>query len=98
MVKAIMHGCNGRMGQMITKLVQETEGIGIVAGVDPMEGVSNPYPVYQKLEDCGEEADVVIDFASAKAADALLDYCVSRKIPCVLCTTEFHQSSGRCSW
>ncbi len=87
MVKAIMHGCNGRMGQMITKLVQETEGIGIVAGVDPMEGVSNPYPVYQKLEDCGEEADVVIDFASAKAADALLDYCVSRKIPCVLCTT-----------
>ena len=87
MVKAIMHGCNGKMGQMITKLARETHGIEIVAGVDVTDGDSNPYPVFHKLEDCGTEADVVIDFASAKAVDALLDYCVGRKIPCVLCTT-----------
>ena len=29
----------------------------------------------------------MIDFASAKAVDALLDYCVERKLPVVLCTT-----------
>lgn len=87
MVKAIMHGCNGKMGQMITKLAQETQTVEIVAGVDVTDGISNPYPVFGRLEDCTAEADVVIDFASAKAADALLDYCADRKIPCVLCTT-----------
>ena len=87
MVKAIMHGCNGKMGQMITKLAQETQTVEIVAGVDVTDGISNPYPVFGRLEDCTADADVVIDFASAKAADALLDYCADRKIPCVLCTT-----------
>ena len=45
------------------------------------------YPVYKCLEDCKEEADVVIDFASAKAEDALLDYCGANKLPVVVCTT-----------
>ena len=31
--------------------------------------------------------DVVIDFSTAKAIDALLDYCVEKKLPVVLCTT-----------
>ena len=29
----------------------------------------------------------MIDFASSKAVDGLLDYCVERQIPVVLCTT-----------
>ena len=65
MVKAIMHGCNGKMGQMITKLAQETQTVEIVAGVDVTDGISNPYPVFGRLEDCTAEADVIIDFASA---------------------------------
>ncbi len=34
MVRAIMHGCNGRMGRVITGLIKEDEAIEIVAGVD----------------------------------------------------------------
>ena len=30
---------------------------------------------------------VVIDFASSKATDALLEQCIAKKLPCVLCTT-----------
>ena len=45
------------------------------------------YPAYKSLEDCKEEADGVIDFASAKAEDALLDYCGAHKLPVVVCTT-----------
>ena len=37
MVKAIMHGCNGHMGQVITGLVREDEGIEIVAGIDVVD-------------------------------------------------------------
>ena len=87
MVKAIMHGCNGKMGQVITNLVREDEGIEIVAGVDTFMGRENPYPVYGSLEDCNVEADVVIDFSNAAAVDTLLDVCAARKLPVVLCTT-----------
>ena len=31
--------------------------------------------------------DVVIDFSNAGAVDSLLDYCVSKEVPVVLCTT-----------
>ena len=34
MVRMIMHGCNGKMGQTITRIVKEDARIEIVAGVD----------------------------------------------------------------
>lgn len=87
MIKVIMHGCNGYMGQVITGLCREEEQMQIVAGIDPYDGIDNDYPVYASLKDCREEADVIIDFANAKAVDELLSYSVSRKLPIVLCTT-----------
>jgi len=86
-----MHGCNGRMGQAITRLVKENNDLTIVAGVDPFDGVVNDYPVFKSIEECNAEADVVIDFASAKAIDNLLDYCLKKKLPIVLCTTGLNE-------
>lgn len=87
MTNIIMHGCNGAMGQMITKIVKEQEDAQIVAGIDVVDNRENGYPVFTSLDDCNVEADVIIDFASAKAVDHLLDYCVEKQIPVVLCTT-----------
>lgn len=87
MVRAIMHGCNGRMGRVITALIKEDEAIEIVAGVDAYTGVPNEYPVFESIGACDVKADVVIDFSNASAADALLDYCVENKLPVVLCST-----------
>lgn len=87
MTRIIMHGCNGRMGQFITRLAEKETDMEIVAGVDVSNHIQNEYPVFSSIADCDVEADVVIDFASAKAVDALLDYCVAKKLPCVLCTT-----------
>lgn len=87
MIKAIMHGCNGHMGRVITGLVKEDAEIEIVAGVDPFDDGHNDYPVFSTIEECNTAADVIIDFASAKAEDALLDYCAVKKIPVVVCTT-----------
>lgn len=87
MVKMIMHGCNGAMGQVITGLVKDMDGIEIVAGIDLSDKIQNDYPVFPSLEACTVKADVVVDFASAKAADGLLDYCKKAKLPVVLCTT-----------
>ncbi len=87
MVKVIMHGCNGKMGQTISSLIAADEEIEIVAGVDARDEGKNSYPVFSAIGECNVEADAVIDFSVASAADALLDYCVEKKVPCVLCTT-----------
>lgn len=87
MVKVLIHGCNGRMGQVVTQLIAQEDAVTVVAGVDKSDHIQNAYPVYPDLASCQEAADVVIDFAAAQAADGLLDYCVEHKIPCVLCTT-----------
>ena len=87
MVKVIMHGCNGHMGQVISGLIKEDPEIEIAAGIDLVDNRENGYPVFTDIDACDVEADAVIDFCSAKAADKLLDFCVRRKIPVVLCTT-----------
>lgn len=87
MIKVIMHGCNGKMGQVITGLLAQDEEAQIVAGIDLSDHISNTYPVFSSLEECNVEADVIIDFASAKATTGLLDYCEKTKMPVVLCTT-----------
>jgi 4-hydroxy-tetrahydrodipicolinate reductase len=82
-----MHGCNGHMGQVITGLIKEDPEIEIVAGIDLVDCRDNGYPVFTSVWDCQVEADVIIDFCSAKAIDELLKYSVERQIPLVLCTT-----------
>lgn len=87
MVKVIMHGCNGKMGQMITGLIAADEEIEIVAGIDAYGEIKNPYPVFRSTTECDVEADAVIDFSNSVAIDGLLEFCAAKKIPCVLCTT-----------
>ncbi len=87
MTKIIMHGCCGRMGQMITDIVSRDDRCEIVAGIDARGGACSDYPIYQTLEECSIEADVVIDFSTAAAVDGLLAWCKEKKIPCVVCTT-----------
>ena len=87
MVKLIMHGCNGKMGQVISKIVKEDSGVEMVAGIDKYTGIANDYPVFESIGQCDVEADVIIDFSNASAVDELLDYCVEKNMPVVLCTT-----------
>lgn len=87
MVRVIMHGCNGKMGQVISGLIANDNDVKLVAGVDAWDDGHNPYPVYKNIADCDVEADCVIDFSVAAAVDGLLEYCVEKKLSCVLCTT-----------
>lgn len=87
MVKILMHGCNGKMGRMITEIVKNDSDAEIVAGVDKFTGIPNEYPVFEQVGQCDVDADVVVDFSNAGAVDDLLDYCVEKGLPVVLCTT-----------
>ena len=87
MTNVIMHGCNGKMGQTIARLIASDEEVELVAGVDAFDEGKNPFPVFRSINDCTVKADVIIDFSAAPAVDGLLDYCVKEQVPCVLCTT-----------
>lgn len=87
MTNVIMHGCNGKMGRMIAGIINEDEDITLVAGVDAFDEGKNPFPVFKSIKDCDMAADAVIDFSTASAVDDLLEYCVEKQVPCVLCTT-----------
>ncbi len=87
MVKILLHGCNGAMGQVITGLAAESEDVKIVAGVDVTEKGDAGYPVFGCLRDCDIPADVIVDFSVAPAVDAVLDYALERRMPAVICTT-----------
>ena len=49
MIRVLMSGCNGKMGQMITGLVKEDEQVEIVAGIDTYTGISEYISGIQKV-------------------------------------------------
>ena len=96
MIRIIMHGCNGKMGQMITNLLKDDENAHIVAGIDPFDDGHNSYPVFPSIDSCIVKADVIIDFASAKSMDSLLNYIAKDGVPAVICTTGLSEEQIEC--
>jgi len=86
-----MHGALGRMGRVITGLAEADRDAVIVAGVDVAEGTAG-YPIYHSLAEVKEEADVIIDFSTAKIVDSLLDTAAEKGLPVVLCTTGLNEA------
>ncbi|MCH5209502.1 MAG: 4-hydroxy-tetrahydrodipicolinate reductase [Oscillospiraceae bacterium] len=89
MTKIIMNGCNGKMGQVITRLAHEDADCEIVAGFDVNDTIENAYPVFTNPDEFTGEADVVIDFSHPSALTDILNYCKQRKLPVILATTGF---------
>ena len=89
MVKIIMHGCNGHMGQVITGLVKEDANAEIIAGIDMNDNGQNDYPVFKSLAECDVPADVVVDFSPTRQPT----HCsmpAREKTSTRLCTTRPH--------
>ncbi len=87
MIKIIMNGCNGKMGQVITRLVQEDKDCEIVCGVDINAEEKGGYPVFKSIDECIVPADVIIDFSHPSTLTPTLEYAVRTATPIILCTT-----------
>lgn len=88
MINLLMSGCNGKMGQVITKLSANFDNIKIAAGISrEPDKFTNSYPVYMDYPSVKEKIDVVIDFSNPDAIPELLDFCKTRKTALVLATT-----------
>jgi len=88
MIKIILSGANGTMGQVIAKYVKRRQDCEIVAGIDLRTESAGGFPVYASARECmAVEADVLIDFSHPSVLDSLLNMAVERGLPTVIATT-----------
>lgn len=92
MTRIIISGANGRMGQAVSALCADKPELQIVAGFDTNAVKSGSFPIYADPLEFGGEADVLIDFSTTAALSGLLNYCVSKKLPCIFCTTGYSEA------
>lgn len=91
MTDILLCGCNGRMGQVITRIASGREDLKIVAGCDINDISKSGYPVFKEIGNCNVKADVIVDFSNPEALIGTLEYAAARKLPIVVATTGLSQ-------
>ena len=89
MIKVLINGCNGKMGQEVAKQVDKTEGFTVLSGVDKLDTGDNKFPVYTSYENITEMPDIIIDFSVPEATFKALEFASKNNIPIVIATTGF---------
>lgn len=88
MLEVIINGCNGAMGQVLSRIIKDIEDIQLVAGIDKNpKKYKNNYPVFNNIFDFKQKADVIIDFSNPQTVQNLLKYGVETNTPLVIATT-----------
>lgn len=91
MTRIILVGCNGKMGQTVTRVLDNHPDCAIVAGIDSNLTTLNPYPVFNSFSDITVDADVLIDFSTPKLLKNILCFASQNQVPCVLATTGYSE-------
>ena len=82
-MKVIVNGIDGAMGTILARVIAQTDDMEVIAGVTPT-GADGAYLTPDEYQG---PADVVIDFSHHAGTKTLMDYCVARNLPVVVCTT-----------
>ncbi len=88
MIKALLVGACGKMGNNITECAKTDENIKIVAGIDKIND-GKEYPIFTTFDELKTKPNVIIDFSNVALLDDLLKYAVTEKIPLVIATTGY---------
>ncbi len=95
MTKIIITGANGKMGKVLQSIIGSRDDCKIVAGVDINTEQNGNFPVYSKINEVNEDADVIIDFSNPVLLDDLLEYSVKNNLALVLATTGYDEEQKR---
>ena len=87
MIKVLINGCNGKMGQEVIKVINNNEKFEVLNGVDKEENADYVFPVYTNISEIKEKPDVIVDFSIPVATMQILEYAKNNKIPIVIATT-----------
>ena len=74
MIEVMVNGCNGKIGQIVSQLVDKNENMVLKCGADKENTGLLPYPVYTDLSKIEEKPDVIIDFSVPVATFGVLEY------------------------
>ena len=91
MIKVLINGCYGKMGQEVAKIVNSDNDCVLVGGVDKENTGEYTFPVYTNVDNIKEEADVIIDFSIPIATMNILRYAKDKHIPIVIATTGINE-------
>lgn len=87
MISILLNGCNGKMGQAVTRSCIFNDNMSVIAGVDATLRQDSNFPVYTDPHQVNENVDVIIDFSHPSALNGILDYAVEKVLPIVIATT-----------
>ena len=89
MVKVLLNGCCGKMGQVIIEASKNFSNIEIIAGIDKYPNGNCNFKVFKDINSVDIDYDVLIDFSRPEALKDLLDLSVRKNRPIILCTTGY---------
>lgn len=89
MIKLLINGFNGKMGQEVYTKAMELNEIEVVAGVDKFVTGEEKVPVFDDISKINVDIDVIIDFSIPIATFNILEFAANKKIPVVVATTGF---------
>ena len=94
MIKLLINGCNGKMGQVVSELAKKDEEIEIVGGFD-ISKREDEYPVFTKLDEINVRPDVIVDFSIPIATFNILEFALKTNTPVVIATTGFSAEENK---
>lgn len=88
MIKILICGVSGRLGQAVCDCASAADDLVVTAGVDKFPGNgANLFPVYKNIEDVIETVDVIIDFSRPDSIESILPFAKKRNCAVVVGTT-----------
>jgi len=94
MIKILINGCNGKMGQVVSELARKDEEFEIVGGFD-ISKRDEDYPIFTNIDEIDVKSDVIIDFSIPKATFNILNFSLKTNTPVVIATTGFTDEENK---
>ncbi len=92
MVNVTVSGANGKMGKVVTSIINERDDCKVISGIDIVAPENSAFPIFSKPGELPEKPDVIIDFTHPSALNDLLEYCLSTGTAAVLATTGYNEN------
>jgi len=89
MIKVLVNGALGKMGQEVIFALEKDEDTILVGGFDKIDNGEYVFPMYTDYTNLELDVDVIIDFSMPTATFKMLEYANQKNIPVVIATTGF---------
>lgn len=87
-IRTAVYGVNGKMGQLLSKHILESDDFEMAFGVDKNpDKFTNVFPVYLDPFDYEGTIDLIIDFSHTSNLKNMLEYAIEKSVATVIATT-----------